>query len=145
MTEEVRVKVPKGKILVRKGKCPAGCSLMNPEKKLSGKPAISAMIRNRGATGMIHFDPYYGNFSYECDIEMKEGDIVGIYCPHCETSMSVEDKCLFCEVPMFAIQLPDGGEVRACPTVGCHNHDLTIVDLDEQIANFFNEERRPKM
>lgn len=145
MTEEVRVKLPKGAILVREGRCPNGCSLMNPDKQLSGRAAITAMVRNRGATGRIHFDPYYGNFAYECDIEIREGDIVGMYCPHCNVSLSVEDKCGLCEVPMFAIHLPDGGEVRACPTVGCHNHELTIVDLDDQFASFVNEERRPKM
>lgn len=145
MTEEVRVKIPKGKILVKDGMCPNGCSVMNPNKILSGKPAITVMVRNRGATGVIHFDPYYGNFDYECDIELKQDDIVGVYCPHCQVSLSVEEMCRFCEVPMFAIHLPDGGEVRACPTVGCHNHELTIVDMDDQLAEYFSDEKRPKM
>ena len=52
--EEVRVKVPPGKICIQDGRCPRGCSLMNPDKLFSGKPAITAKIRLRGLTGTIH-------------------------------------------------------------------------------------------
>jgi hypothetical protein len=143
--EEIKVKVEPGRFLVKDGRCPNGCSLINPQKQMSGKPAITVLVRNRGATGKIHFNPYYGIFEYETDIELREGDIVGLYCPHCNASLSVEDQCGLCQVPMFAIHLPDGGEVRACPTVGCHNHDLTVMDLDDQFADYFDEEKRPKM
>lgn len=143
--EEIKLQVPSGKILIKEGRCPKGCSLINPEKIMGGKPAITALVRNRGAKGYIHFNPYYGVFEYESTIELKEGDIVGLYCPHCNASLSVEAQCGLCQVPMFAIHLPDGGEVRACPTVGCHNHELTVMDLDDQFADYFSDERRPKM
>lgn len=143
--EQVILKIPPGSVLIKDGRCPNGCSLMNPDKKMSGKAAVSALVRLRGESGMIHFDPYYGKFDYECDLDPRDGDVVDLYCPHCGTSLSVPDQCNMCHVPMFAIQLPDGGEIRACPSVGCHNHHLTIVDLDAQFAAYYNEERRPKM
>ncbi|MBN2496748.1 MAG: hypothetical protein JXR96_19310 [Deltaproteobacteria bacterium] len=143
--EEVRIKLPPGTILIKKAACPKGCSLINPDKILSGKPAISALVRVRGVSGLIHFNPYYGIFEYECEIDLRAGDIVGVYCPRCGVSLTTQEQCGICRVPMFAIHLPDGGEVRACPTVGCHNHQLTIVDLDAQFAEYYNEERRPKM
>ena len=145
MMEEVRIKIQPGRILIHEGHCPNGCSLINPDKPMFGKPAISALVRLRGASGMIHLNPYYGIFEYESDLELGPGDTVDLYCPHCNASLSVEELCGMCNAPMFAIHLPDGGEVRACPKMDCNNHSLTIVDLDAQIAEFYNEERRPKM
>lgn len=143
--EEIRVKVPPGKVCIHDGRCPNGCSLMNPKKVLSNRPAITATIRLRGNAGTIHLDPHYGIFDYFTDLELRQGDIVDLYCPHCNVSLAVEEQCRICRVPMFAVHLPGGGEVRACPTVGCRNHTLTIVDLDAQIASYYSDERRPKM
>jgi hypothetical protein len=143
--EEVKVKIPAGRICIHDGRCPNGCSLMNRSKLFSGKPAITVAARLRGKVGLIHFNPLYGVFEYQCDLSLKKHDVVDVFCPHCNVSLAVETHCGMCRVPMFAIQLPNGGEVRACPTVGCRNHELTIVDLDAQIAQLYSEERRPKM
>ncbi len=144
-TEEVRIRIAPGKILVRHGSCPAGCSLINREVLLDGQPALSLLVRVQGKTGLIHLNPFYGVFDYECDLPLRKGDVVDVYCPHCGGSLSVVEQCGLCQVSMFAIQLPDGGEVRVCPRVGCHNHHLTIVDLDAQFSQLYDEERRPKM
>ena len=143
--EEVRIKVPPGKIYIKNGSCPNGCHLANPAKLMSGKPAYTTLVRVHGQTGQIHFNAYFGLFEYECDLQLHDGDIVGLYCPHCNVSLASTEPCPICRVPMFTIHLPDGGEVRACPKVGCKNHHLTIVDLDAQFADYYNEETRPKM
>jgi hypothetical protein len=143
--EQIIVKVPKGSFRIKEGNCPNGHSLMNSNKLLSGKPAISTRVRVRSEESQIHFNPYYGIYEYDCDLELHPGDVVELFCPRCGVSLSVEELCAFCRVHMFAIQLPDGGEVRACPLVGCRNHHLTIVDLDAQLAAFYEDETRPKM
>jgi len=143
--EEITVRVPPGRFRIKDGRCPAGCSLMNEKKLLSGRPAITAEVRSRGETALIHFNPYYGVFEYETDVDLHPGDVVDLYCPHCKASLTVPELCGMCRVHMFAIHLPDGGEVRACPIVGCRNHRLTIIDLDAQFAEFYEEERKPKM
>ena len=143
--EEITLKVPAGKIRIKKGYCPHGCSLIDPDHLFNGRPSITLKGRLRGTSGLFHFNPFYGIFEYESELEVQNGDNIDFYCPHCETSLSVEEMCGLCHIPMFAVQLPDGGEVRACPMVGCRNHHLTIVDLDAQFALLYNEERRPKM
>jgi len=143
--EQIVLKVPPGKIFIKDGRCPNNCSLMNKDKLLSGKPVVTTLVRLKGDTGTMHFNAFYGIFEYETDLDPQQGDVVDLYCPHCGTALSVPEKCTMCHVHMFAIHLPDGGEIRACPKVGCRNHQLTIVDLDAQFAEFYNEERRPKM
>jgi len=145
MMEEVRVRVPPGRLLIRDARCPKGCSLLNPEKKMSGQLAISAQIHLRGQTGLIHFNPFYGVYEVDSDVLLHEGDIVEVHCPHCDVSLAGEEQCGMCNVPMFTLHLADGGEIRACPKVGCRNHSLTIVDLDAQFAEYYNDELRPKM
>ena len=145
MMEEVRLKVPPGRLLIQEARCPAGCSLMNPDKLLCGKPAITCDIRLRGQSGLIHLNSFFGIFEYESELLLHPGDIVDLRCPHCNVPLAIDELCRVCRVPMFALHLPDGGEVQACPKVGCHNHSLVIVDIDAQIARFYNEERRPKM
>jgi hypothetical protein len=143
--EEIIIKVPEGKVLVSDARCPKGHSLMNPKKLMSGKPAVTCENRLRGKTGLIHFNPYYGIFEYESEIILKPGDIVDLSCPECGVRLMVEELCPVCRVNLFALHLQNGGEVRACPMVGCHNHKLILVDLDAQFAAYYNDERRPKM
>jgi hypothetical protein len=133
------------KSLIAEGRCPKGCSLINHEKTFTGKPAVTAEVRLRGKTGLIHFNPFYGAFEYDSELKLLPGDVFDLVCPHCHTVLTVSDTCPTCRVPMFAFHLPDGGEARACPKVGCHNHKLTMVDLDTQFAKYYNEERRFKM
>jgi hypothetical protein len=140
--EEILLKVASGKLLVKQAQCPKGCSLINPAILLSGYPSITAVNRMHGKTGLIHLNALYGVFEYHSELELKEGDVVDLYCPHCDTHLGLESKCNMCNATMFALHLTDGGEIQACPTVGCHRHGLTIVDVDAQIAEYFNEERR---
>ena len=130
---------------VRNGMCPAGHSLMTSEKKFDNQDAIRAEVRLNGRTGTIYFNPYYGRFEYECDLQLSHGDIVALFCPECRRSLEVDTLCRLCDIPMFAVQLPDGGQVEACPTVGCHNHSLKIVDLDEQLVRMYVHETKFRM
>jgi len=143
--EEIVVKVPPGKVRIKEAFCPRGCSLIDPRVKMSGQPAITARLRLLGESGLIHLNPYYGVFEYRSEIPLENGDVVDLFCPHCGTPLTVEQQCGMCHAHMFALQLPGGGEVRACPRIGCHNHQLTIVDLDAQFAEYYEEETRPKM
>lgn len=143
--EQIVIKLPPGKLRINDARCPNNCQLINPHKLLSDKPAITINARLRGIASPIHFNSYYGLFEYETKLELYAGDVVDLYCPHCGVSLAVDELCAFCRVSMFAIQLPNGGEMHACPLIGCHHHRLTIVDLDAKLAEYYNEERRPKM
>ena len=132
----------KGNIRVAEGRCPHGHSLMSDAKRFDSERAIALRVRNAGREGMIFLNPFYGRFEYECDIELKRGDIVELSCPECGVSLAIDERCKLCDIPMFAVQLPDGGQVEACPAVGCHNHSLTIVDLDTQLERMYVDDEQ---
>lgn len=134
-----------GSLRVKEGQCPNGHSLMSDDKKFDNERAICVQVKIGGRMGKLYFNPFYGKYEYECDIELKENDIVDVSCPDCGVSLTVETTCNLCNIPMFAIQLPDGGEVEACPKVGCHKHSLTIVDLDAQLDRMYVNETKVKM
>jgi len=145
MMEELILKVPAGRICIKDGRCPAGHSLMAKDKLMDGKPAIVAEVRLKGRAGTIYLNPFYGKFGYECDLPLTQDDIVALACPTCGVSLAVEQMCRLCNIPMFAVHLPDGGQVEACPRIGCHNHSLTIIDMDAQLDRYYGDETRFKM
>jgi hypothetical protein len=127
------------------GQCTNGHSLMTSSKQFEGENAIKLTLRLAGREGMIYLNPYFGKFEHECNLELKKGDVVELLCPECGVSLSVDTMCNLCNIPMFAVQLPDGGQVEACPKVGCHNHSLKIVDLDAQLDRMYVDETKVQM
>ncbi len=130
---------------VTDGKCPNGHSVMAKEKKFDGESAIEINIRFAGKTGKLFLNPFFGRFDFESDLVLGEGDVVDMFCPQCNASLLTDTNCNLCDIPMFAIQLPDGGQVEACPKVGCEKHSLTIVDLDSQLGRMYVDETKVQM
>ena len=146
--EVMTAKIPKnlvGRIRVGNGTCPAGHSLMAEDRKFDGEPAIAVKVWLAGRSEMLYLNPFYGKFEYESDMPMKKGDVIEVFCPECNVSLTIDEQCNLCSIPMFAICLPDGGQVEACPTIGCHRHALRIVDMDEQIDRMYVGETKIQM
>jgi hypothetical protein len=132
-------------IAVKDGRCPNGHSLMTESLKFDGQNAIVCAVGVGGRTGEIFLNPFYGRFEYRCDLDLKKGDVVALACPECGVSLAVDTICRLCNIPMFAVHLPDGGQVEACPKVGCHNHALKIIDLDSQLERMYVGETKFQM
>ncbi len=130
---------------VGNGKCPSGHSLMTDDHHFSGERAVVAQASIAGRKALIYINPFYGRHEYKCELALKEGDVVDLTCPTCGASLSIDIVCKLCNVPMFAVHLPDGGQVEACPTIGCQNHALKIVDLDAQLARMYVDETKVQM
>jgi hypothetical protein len=135
----------KGKIRVANGKCPAGHSLMSDTKKFDRERAIAVVVKASGQSGMLYLNPFYGKFDYEVDIPLNQGDVIEVFCPECQVSLMIEEKCNLCDIHMFAVHLPDGGQVEACPKVGCQRHALKIVNLDEQLERMYVDDLKYQM
>ena len=132
-------------VRIGNGTCPNGHSLMSKDKLFDGEKSLMVHARSAGQSGMLYMNPFYGRFEYDCEFVLNKGDIVELLCPECEVNLEIDIMCKLCNIPMFAIQLPDGGQVEACPTIGCHNHSLKIVDLDEQLERMYVDETKVQM
>ncbi len=145
MSDDKNASKLEGNIRVANGTCPAGHSLMNDDKLMDGERAITVKIKNAGKSGLIHLNPFYGRFQFDSEILLKEGDVIEVFCPKCGVALIIDENCNLCDVSMFAVNLPDGGQVEACPKVGCQKHSLKIVDLDEQLGRMFVDENKFQM
>ena len=125
--------------------CPKGDSLISDEVKLRNTPSIKVAARIKGRKGTIFLSAFFGDFTFQTSLELNKGDVVELFCAECGQSLSIDEVCRACGATMFAVNLPDGGRVEACPRVGCHNHKLTLVDLDTQFLRFYSNEIMPKM
>lgn len=130
---------------VTDGRCPKGHNLMTSRKKFDGQDAIALQVAVGGHSGMIYLNPFYGRFEYESEFPLSEKDIANLTCPECGVSLHIDSLCKFCNVQMFAVHLQDGGQVEACPVIGCHSHSLKIVDLDAQLARMYVDETKFQM
>ncbi|MCU0665185.1 MAG: hypothetical protein MUC50_23020 [Myxococcota bacterium] len=130
---------------VADGRCPKGHSVMTQKRKFDGQAAIALQVAVGGRSGTIYLNSFYGRFEYDSEIPLSDKDIVNLTCPECGVSLHIETICKFCNVQMFAVHLPDGGQVEACPVVGCRNHSLKIVDLDAQLARMYVDETKFQM
>ncbi len=145
MEKSTIIKTITKKIRVKNGSCPNGHSLMSDDVLFDGQRAVAVNVRSNGNSSTLYLNPFYGKFEYKCSLELKIGEVVDMTCPTCGVSLLVEEMCKICNVKMFAIHLPDGGQVEGCPKVGCHNHSLTIVDLDAQLERMYVDETKVMM
>jgi hypothetical protein len=144
--EEIVVRVAPGKIRVKDGRCPKGCSLMDPTVQLSGVPSLKVEASVGGRRGAMHLNALYGVFEFHCALPLEAGQVVEVFCPTCGASLSdPQSLCSLCKIPMFAIRLPDGGQVEACPRIGCHNHKLVVMDLDQLLGRLYDDDTKPIM
>ena len=143
--EKLTVEVPPETVCVRSAACPKGHSLMDLEFEMNGAPAIRVRVNSGVESGVLHLNPWYGNFESQCTFELEEGAVYEFVCPDCAIGLrSEEDRCMFCGAVMFALHLPGGGLVQACSRKGCHNHKLRVVDLSAQIAALYVDDLKPR-
>lgn len=140
-TEQIIVEVPTKALHVEHATCPHGHSLMDPAIPINGYPSIKVVLQYGDNKGNVHLDPIYGSFHNIFDVDIPEGVVVDMFCPTCDASMKVEDVCDWCFAPMFLFYLPKGGILEGCLRVGCHQHKLKLVDVDEQLGMLHGQEQ----
>ncbi len=135
-TEQIVLEVPVQALHIEHAACPNGHGLMDTSVPINGFPSIKVILQYGDAKGIVHLDPVYGSFHNIFDVDIPDEVIVNMYCPICNVSMQVEEEraCDWCFSPLFMLYLPKGGVLEGCLKVGCHQHKLKIVDVDEQLG-----------
>lgn len=112
---------------IQSAHCANGCDLMSENVKINGLKAIAVKIRWQNKEGMIFLDPKFGSYENISEIEVPQGEVVDLICPHCGISLRHEcDLCRSCSAPTFAMELPDEGQIIGCLRKGCFEHTLKI-------------------
>jgi hypothetical protein len=139
--EKVQIEVEIGarKLHVAHATCPKGHALQDKEVKIHREPSLKVKVRSRGKEGYLYLDPVYGRYdNIEKDINLKDGDVVQMFCPECGTDLrNPEETCQLCSAPMFIFNLPGGGIVEGCTRKGCLFHKIKIVDAEKQFDRMF--------
>lgn len=141
-TEKIIVEIPTQAIHVEHAACPNGHSLMDPSVEINGYPSVKVILQYGSVRGIVHLDPVYGSFHNIFDIQIPEGVLVDMFCPTCNVNMKETDGrvCDWCFSPLFLLYLPKGGLLEGCLKVGCHQHKLKLVDMNEQLGMLHGKE-----
>lgn len=114
---------------------------MDEETKLRDVKSIKLNIETATDRGTIRLCSIYGCYDHLCDIDLKEGEIVRIFCPHCNKELKSNDECdsQNCNAPMIPLTLQLGGKVYICSRKGCANHFVAFEDLATEVRKFYHE------
>ncbi len=139
---EIEIEVPSKKIHVEHVYCQNGHSLVDPDIKIKGYPAIKVRVKYQDQEGWLYLDPVYGSYdNIEKDIKIPKGGVVEFFCPECGISLKEEDeRCRLCSSPLFVFNLPKGGIVEGCMKKGCVYHKMKIVGAEEQVSRLFEND-----
>ena len=121
-------------------KCPiCSKSLMEECKLVHNRPSVKINIETTHDRGVLWLSCVYGDCSKEMDIEIADGEVVDMYCPHCNKELSIEETCTECSAPLVSFVIKAGGAVRICSRKGCHNHHIIFKEIGTELSKFYFE------
>ncbi|MDP2721371.1 MAG: hypothetical protein Q8O72_01325 [Bacteroidales bacterium] len=112
-------------------------SLMDENVPLSGHPSVKLNIVSPEDRGTINLCSVYECFDHVSTLDIKDGEIVDFYCPHCNKELLINEECKLCGAPMVSFVLRVGGRVTICSRKGCSNHYVAFNDLATELAKFY--------
>ena len=138
--EKIIIEIEKSKLFIQNASCPNGHNLMDNIVKIHNMPSIKLIFTFDDIEDIIYLDPAYGSFNHISETKIPEGTIVEFYCSKCKVPLKVEgDFCPACNASRFRLLLPKGGYIEGCLRKGCIQHELKLVDVNEQFARLYKE------
>ena len=122
-------------------KCPTcGHSVMDEKRLVDNCPGIKLKIAIGDNEGIIHLSSVYESYNYLCNIETPEGELIKLFCPHCNSEIKCSSNCDVCKSGMITLDLELGGSVSVCSRIGCQNHFVKFVDFSFALKKFYIDE-----
>ena len=123
-------------------KCPH-CheSLMDEKHPHHGQPTIKLNIEFNNERGVLRLCSLFGCYDHTSDLELKDGDVVDVYCPHCNQELSSDIICddENCSANLVPLQFENGVRVLFCSRKGCSKHYVSFESLSDEISNMYSE------
>ncbi len=125
--------IPYGVKQIKRATCPKGHNLMDDEHKIDGMPSIKLLAKSGKNEGFVHLDPIYGRHQHHYGIQLKENEILKLYCPVCGVSLiDEEEKGPHCGAPVYKILIPNQGTLVGCTKYQCSWQKWDYIDSKGQ-------------
>jgi NADH-quinone oxidoreductase subunit E len=102
-------------------------SLMDAAAPIDGLPSIRLTMSLAGRHGRLRLSSLYGSDHVSAEPEVPEGQVAGLFCPHCHGPLDGRPECPDCQAPMASLLVRGGGTLRFCSRRGCRNRLLDLT------------------
>ena len=121
-------------------KCPhCKKSLMDEEHKIDNNPSVSFIIESEKGRGWLRLSSLYGSYNKESEFPVSEGEIMRMFCPHCDSNLRVTRDCERCGAPMVATKIIGGAMIEICSRWGCKKHLIEFENLESELSTFYDK------
>jgi hypothetical protein len=118
-------------MLILELSCPQCNQMLTDGSKIH----LDAQVKETQQDGEVALSAIFGDYTVETDLDIKDGMIVELRCPKCDSSIMLPITCKLCGAPMASLNLVKGGYVEFCSRKGCKGHALGgIGDIDEMMS-----------
>ena len=117
-----------GRVFPIETSCPrCNHSLMDAAAPIDGLPSIRLTMSLAGRHGRLRLSSLYGSDHVSAESEVPEGQVAGLFCPHCHGPLDAGLDCPDCQAPMVSLLIRGGGAMRICSRCGCRNRTLDLT------------------
>jgi hypothetical protein len=116
-----------------------GRDLSDPDRLIDGFPSVKLKVKAEKGTGVIWLSSLYGSHTWESTVNVRDGEITTLSCPHCNMLMPEARTCEKCRAPMVRIGLHfEQGDIKLCRRRGCGNHAIEFSDFN-RMKDFYDQ------
>jgi len=117
-----------GRVFPIEVSCPrCNHSLMDAAARIDGLPSIRLTMSLAGRHGRLRLSSLYGSDHVSAEPEVPEGQVAGLFCPHCHGPVDAGPECPDCQAPMVSLLVRGGGALQVCSRRGCRNRTLDLT------------------
>ncbi len=116
-----------------------GKNLMDKGFQIDIHPSVKVIIEYKGKKGALHLSSRYGSHNVDSEIDVPNGKIARLFCPHCESELRSSRSCYECNAPMITFESELGGYLRICSRKGCKKHVIEFENLETEIRAFYEK------
>jgi hypothetical protein len=113
-------------LIVKECFCPNGHNLVSPNAYFNNLPGIFLkLINSSGRAGFVALSPIYGQKQrISLELQLKKGEKVRIFCPHCDIELPIYADCTSCKTgKLIALFLDKKASFKnclaICNIIGC--------------------------
>jgi methionyl-tRNA synthetase len=114
-------------------------SLEDDKVLINNFPSVKTKAQCKHGEGYLYLSSTYGSFQTEAEMPLEEGEIIKLFCPHCDKTLVVDETCEVCGANMARVDLDVGGLIHFCTRKGCYTHHIEFADINGELRSFIEK------